>query len=167
MRYNLRHLLLAGLTALALVAQTALPAFAQNPTGSIRGTVTDEQGAVIQKANVTVANKQTGESRKTTSNDAGFYQIENLLPGDYDVKIDAPGFATLSEALIVQVGNSTLGNATLRVGSAGQVVDVVGEAPAIDTSNFKIDGVISRQKIDTLPLNGRNFLQLALLEPGV
>jgi hypothetical protein len=166
MRYNLRHLLLVIATA-ALVALTALTAVAQNPTGSIRGTVTDEQGAVIPKAAITVTNRATGEVRKTTSGEDGIYTVENLLPGDYDVRIEGSGFSTVTQGVTVQVGNTSSGNVTLRVGAANVVVDVVSEAPIIDKTDYKIDGVINREKIDALPLNGRNFLQLALLEPGV
>ena len=166
MRYNLRHLLLTMATV-ALVTLAALTVVAQNPTGSIRGTVTDEQGAVIPKAAVTVTNKATGDTRKTNSGEDGTFGVENLLPGDYDVKIEAGGFSTITQTVTVQVGNTSNGNATLRAGAANVVVDVVSEAPIIDKTDYKIDGVVSRQKIDALPLNGRNFLQLALLEPGV
>src|SRR5262249_39202679 len=166
MRYNLRHLLLPIATA-ALVALTALTGVAQNPTGSIRGTVTDEQGAVIPRASITVTSKATGDVRKATSTDDGTYGVENLLPGDYDLRIEGSGFSTVTQTLTVQVGNATSGNVTLRVGAANVVVDVVSEAPIIDRTDYKIDGVVTRQKIDALPLNGRNFLQLALLEPGV
>src|SRR5215813_840837 len=68
---------------------------------------------------------------------------------------------------MVQVGNTTNGDAALRVGTKEEIVEIQAEAPQIDKTNYKIDGVIGRQKIDALPLNGRNFLQLALLEPGV
>src|SRR5262244_1839323 len=166
MRYNLRHLLLVIATA-ALVPLTAAAVAAQNPTGSIRGTVNDEQGAVIPKAAITVTNKATGDVRKTTTTDDGTYGVENLLPGDYDVKIEGSGFSTVTQTVTVQVGNTSNGNAVLRVGAANVVVDVVSEAPIIDKTDYKIDGVVTRQKIDALPLNGRNFLQLALLEPGV
>jgi hypothetical protein len=166
MRYNLRHLLLAIMT-LTLAALTALSVRAQNPTGSIRGTVTDEQGAVIQKATITVTNKSTGDVRKLTAGDDGAYSVENLLPGDYEIKVEASGFSTVSETATVLVGNSTTGNVVLRVGGGNVVVDITSEAPVIDKTDYKIDGVIERQEIDALPLNGRNFLQLALIEPGV
>ena len=101
---------------------------------------------------------------------------ESLLPAINPVliemdawdKVEAQGFSTQLQKMTVQVGNTTSGDVSLRAGAADQVVDIVAEgAPIIDKSNYKIDGVITRQKIDALPLNGRNFLQLALLEPGV
>lgn len=166
MRYKIRALLLA-VTALTLMARMTLPVLAQNPVGAIRGIITDQQGAVIQNAKITVTNKATGDVRKANSGDDGIYLVSALLPGQYEVKIEAQGFATQLLSVLVQVGNTSTGDANLRVGAASEVVDVISEAPVIDKTNYKIDGVITRQKIDALPLNGRNFLQLALLEPGV
>jgi hypothetical protein len=161
-------LLLLTVALLTLAVRTTLPVMAQNPNGSIRGTVTDQNGAVIQNATVTATNKATRDSRKVSTGGDGIYAIEDLLPGEYEVKIEAKGFATQNiTGLTVQTGSTTSGDATLRTGQVGEVVDVVAEAPIIDKQNYKIDGVITRQKIDALPLNGRNFLQLALLEPGV
>lgn len=166
MRYKFKALLLA-VTALTLMARMTLPVLAQNPVGAIRGIVTDPQGAVIQNANITVTNKATGDVRKASTGGDGIYLVSALLPGEYEVKIEAQGFSTQLLSVLVQVGNTSTGDASLRVGAASEVVDVVSEAPVIDKTNYKIDGVITRQKIDALPLNGRNFLQLALLEPGV
>ncbi|HXU08351.1 MAG TPA: TonB-dependent receptor, partial [Blastocatellia bacterium] len=166
MHIKFRLLLSITLVLAFAVRMTPLVA-AQEAVGAIRGTVTDQQGAVIQKATVTVTNKATRDTRKINAGDDGIYQAPNLLPGEYEVKIEAQGFATQVTTLIVQVGNTTPGDASLRAGAVGEVVDVVAEAPIIDKQNYKIDGVITRQKIDALPLNGRNFLQLALLEPGV
>jgi hypothetical protein len=160
---------LALVTAVILVfvaRMTPLVA-AQEAVGSIRGTVTDQSGAVIQKANVTVTNKATRDTRRVNAGDDGIYQVANLLPGEYEVKIEAQGFATQVMTVTVLTGSTSTADAALRAGAVGEVVDVVAEAPIIDKQNYKIDGVITRQKIDALPLNGRNFLQLALLEPGV
>jgi len=153
--------------SLAMIASMALPAHAQSPVGSIRGTVTDEHGGVITNATVTVTNKATGDTRKVTTGGDGIYAVDNLLPGQYDVRIEAQGFATYSIVATVQVGNTTNGDAAMRAGAKGEVVDVVADAAVINKEEYKIDGVITRQKVDALPLNGRNFLQLASLEPGV
>jgi hypothetical protein len=150
-----------------LMTMIALPALAQSPTGSIRGFVLDQQGAVIPDAAVTVTNKATGDLRNIRTAADGSYSVENLLPGRYELKIEAAGFAPRIRLLTVQVGSTTSGDMTLEVGSTSVTVDVDGEAPIIDKTNYKIDGVINQQKINALPLNGRNFLQLALLEPGV
>src|SRR5262249_27717969 len=127
MRYNLRHLLLTMATV-ALVALAALTVVAQNPTGSIRGTVTDEQGAVIPKAAVTVTNKATGDTRKTNSGEDGTFGVENLLPGDYDVKIEAGGVFTISRTRTVLVRNTRNGNKTVAALPANDPADFGSEA---------------------------------------
>jgi Carboxypeptidase regulatory-like domain len=166
--HNKFRLLLLAVALLSLAARTTIPVMAQNPTGSIRGTVTDQNGAVILNASITATSKATRDVRKVSTGSDGIYAIENLLPGEYSVKVEAQGFATQNITdLIVQTGSTTSGDASLHAGGAGEVVDVVADAPTINRENFKIDGVITRQKVDALPLNGRNFLQLALLEPGV
>jgi hypothetical protein len=161
------RLFLLTLALFSLAARMTFPVMAQNPTGSIRGVVKDQQGAVILNATVTVANKATGAARTARPGSDGIYAVENLPAGDYEVKVEAEGFATQNIAVVVQVGSTTSGDANLRPGAKGEVIDVVADAPIIDKLNYKIDGVVGRKQIETLPLNGRNFLQLALLEPGV
>jgi hypothetical protein len=165
--YTRSRLLLLTVAVVTLVARMTFPVMGQSPTGSIRGVVKDQQGAVILNASVTVTNKATGAARTANTGGDGIYAVENLPAGDYEIKIEASGFATQNIAAVVQVGGTTSGDATLRVGATGEVVDVVAEAPIIDKQNYKIDGVVNRMQVDNLPLNGRNFLQLALLEPGV
>jgi hypothetical protein len=164
MRFPVRQSLPA---ALLLLAAISLPLSAQNPAGSIRGTVTDPQGAVIYNASVTVSNQATGDARKASTSNDGSYSVDNLPPGEYQVRIEHQGFATQLLTLTVQVGNATSGDASLIIGSTSQVINVTADTPIIDKSNYKVDGVITRQKVEAMPLNGRNFLQLALLEPGV
>ena len=162
-----RYLLLT-VTVLTLAARMTLPVAAQqSPTGTIRGSVTDPQGAVIQNGSITVTNKSTGEVRTANTGGDGVYAVSTLLPGEYEVRIEAQGFATQLIKVTVRVGSTTSGDASLRVGGKDEIVDVTSEAPLINKQDYKVDGVISRQKIDALPLNGRNFLQLAQLEPGV
>lgn len=167
MRIKLRYLLLL-VVMLTTVTRMTLPVSAQqSPTGSIKGTVTDEQGAVIVNANVSVTNKGTGEVRKSNTGNDGIFLVSTLLPGTYEVKVEAQNFATHIFTTVVEVGRTNPGDVTMRAGRADEIVEVTSEAPIIDTSSNRIEGVITRQKIDSLPLNGRNFLQLALLEPGV
>ena len=154
MRIKYKRLLLA-ITMMALVANLALPVLAQNPTGAIRGTVTDPQGAIVPNATVTVTNKATGETRNINTGNDGIYAVENMLPGAYEIKIEAQGFSTQVISAVVQVGNTTNGDAALRVGTKEEIVEIQAEAPQIDKTNYKIDGVIGRQKIDALPLNWR------------
>lgn len=161
------RLLLLTVALLTLVARMAFPVMAQTPTGSVRGVVKDQQGAVISAARVTITNKATGAERAAKTGADGGYAVENLPAGDYEIKIEAAGFATQNITVVVQVGGTTSGDTALRAGAKDEVIDVVGEAPIIDKQNYKIDGVVNRMQVDNLPLNGRNFLQLAVLEPGV
>jgi hypothetical protein len=155
------------LVVTGLSVSLPLGAGAQNPTGSIRGIVTDEQRAVIQGATVTIISRATRDGRRIITREDGAFLAADMLPGLYEVKVEAPGFATQVLTLTVQVGSTTSADVTLRVGVASEIVEVIAEEPIVDKTNYKIDGVITRQKINALPLNGRNFLQLAMLEPGV
>ncbi|GBC78471.1 hypothetical protein HRbin08_01967 [bacterium HR08] len=139
----------------------------QTPTGSIQGFVSDERGDFIPQAEVTLTNRATGEMRRTRSREDGLYRIEHLPPGEYELRVEAPGFAPVVRRVLVQVGVTASADVILQVGSMNETVEVVAEPSGLDRVNYTIDGVITREKIDALPLNGRNFLQLAMLEPGV
>jgi Carboxypeptidase regulatory-like domain len=153
---------------LSLLIAIAVAALAQTPTGSLRGTVTDPTKAVISDAAVTIKNKETGVERIASSKSGGEFVISNLLPGDYEVKVAAKGFKNSVSNVTIQVGDTATVEIALEVGDASETVVISGDSTAlVNPSDFKVDGVITRQKIDSLPLNGRNFLQLASLEPGV
>ncbi|MGC2695051.1 MAG: carboxypeptidase regulatory-like domain-containing protein, partial [Candidatus Angelobacter sp.] len=146
-----------------------LPAGAQSTvaTGSIQGTVTDPNGAVVPNASVTITNKATGQASKLTSSSGGTYASGALIPGDYEVRIEAKGFQTQALTVPVQVGNVASGNAKLTLGQSSEVVEVTGSAVTINTEQATVQGVLTTQQIENLPINGRNFLDLAQLEPGV
>ena len=156
--------LIVGCFLMALFATTA---FAQATTGTIRGVVSDPSKAVVPNATITVTNKATRAERKVTSNAAGEFAVPNLPPGEYEVKTTMSGFKTGQSVVVLQVGESVSVDFDLPVGAQSETVVVTAETPAINTSDFKIDGVVNRKQIENLPLNGRNFLQLAMLEPGV
>src|SRR5262245_44615946 len=111
--------MLLALAMIALVANMSLPAFAQNPTGSIRGVVTDPQGALVTNASVTVKNKATGEVRSANTGGDGIYLVANLLPGEYEISVAAEGFATTNLTVTVSVGTSSSGDVSLRIGARG------------------------------------------------
>jgi hypothetical protein len=136
-------------------------------TGSIIGTVTDQSGAVVPGAKVSITNKATGRQLDLTTNSAGLYDSGPLTPGDYTVRIVAPGFTTTEINLTVQVTNTSNGNAALRVGATTTTVEVQAAGAQVNTEQATVQGVITTQQIENLPINGRNFLQLAQLEPGV
>ncbi|HEV2666208.1 MAG TPA: carboxypeptidase-like regulatory domain-containing protein, partial [Blastocatellia bacterium] len=149
-----------ALSLLLLLIAPAITAIAQIPTGGVRGTVKDQADAVVSGARVTAINKDTGAERHFTTKADGDYQIGNLPPGSYDMRITAGGFKTALSPVTVQVGENITLDFKLEVGGANETVVVTTEAGAINTTDYKIDGVVNRRQIENLPLNGRNFLQL-------
>jgi hypothetical protein len=144
-----------------LAAQTTIS------TGSIVGTVTDPSGAVVSGAKVSVTNNNTGQVLNLTTNSAGAYNSGALIPGPYTVKVTAPGFSSMSLPVTVQVGGTAAGNVKLQVGQENQIVEVQAAEVQVNTEQPTVQGVLTAQQIDNLPVNGRNFLDLAQLEPGV
>ena len=163
-RFWFVFILCISLTSFAL-----LPAAAQSTvaTGTIQGTVTDPNGAVVPGATVTITNVATGQASKLTSSSSGTYASGALIPGEYSVRIEAKGFQTQVMTVPVQVGNIAPGSAKLTLGQSSEVVEVTGSAVAVNTEQATVQGVLSTQQIENLPINGRNFLDLAQLEPGV
>jgi Carboxypeptidase regulatory-like domain len=154
----------------AIVALFALPvAFGQTTvgTGSIIGTVTDPQGAVVGGAKVIITNVATGRVVDETTNSAGGFSSGALTPGDYKVQVSAKGFTSVSEVITVQVGNAAGFNPKLQVGQESQIIEVQGSEVQVNTEQATVQGVLTASQIDNLPVNGRNFLDLAQLEPGV
>jgi hypothetical protein len=154
---------------ISLTSFALLPASAQSTvaTGTIQGTVTDPNGAVVPGATVTITNTATGQTSKLTSSSSGTYASGALIPGEYSIRIEAKGFQTQVLRVPVQVGNIAPGNAKLTLGQSNEVVEVTGSAVAVNTEQATVQGVLSTQQIENLPINGRNFLDLAQLEPGV
>ncbi len=173
----LRKILLADLSifalALCIFAITSSlftpVAFAQATIqgGSIQGTVTDPSGALVSGAKVTITNKATGQKISSTTNDSGVYNSGPLTPGDYTVRVEAGGFSTSELATTVTVGNITPGNVKLAVGGTSQVVEVAASGVTVNTEQPTVQGVITGAQLESLPLNGRNFMEAAQLEPGV
>ncbi|MEO6726996.1 MAG: TonB-dependent receptor, partial [Blastocatellia bacterium] len=152
-------LLLSALTAFA---------FAQAPVGTISGTVTDQAGAVIHNAIILISNKATGIERQSKSESDGTYSAPSLPAGVYEMKVQLQGFRTLLREVTVSTGIVTKIDLSLEVGQATEIVTIEASgATQLNYESHSIDGVITRQKIQELPLNGRSFLQLAFLEPGV
>jgi len=151
------------------VAVCSLPMLllSQTPTGSISGIVQDASGAVIPYTIVAVSNPETGLQRNLVSSIDGSYSAAALPPGVYHVKAAAKGFRTLTREAAVETGANTTVNLHMEVGLAEEVVSVEAAGTQIDYVSNTIAGVITREKIEDLPLNGRSFLNLAFLEPGV
>jgi len=164
----------ARFTVLALIALSAfllssVAGFAQTTVaqGSIQGSVTDPSGAVVSGAKITISNKATGQVNTTTSTSSGTYNSGGLIPGDYVVRVEATGFKTTQLPVVVQVAVTSSGNIHLEVGQGSTVVEVQGAAITVNTEQSTVQGVLTADQIDKLPVDGRNFLDLAQLEPGV
>jgi hypothetical protein len=136
-------------------------------TGSIVGTVADPTGAVVSNAKVAITSLGTGQKTELTSNAAGAFSSGPLAPGSYKVQISAKGFNTVSQQVVVQVGNTATVNASLIVGQESTIVEVQGSTVQVNTEQATVQGVLNSAQIENLPVNGRNFLDLAQLEPGV
>jgi len=150
-----------------LVLLISILLFAQAPVGNITGTVYDESGAVIPAVVVTITNKETGLTRNATTGGEGVFSISSLPAGTYEVKAEVPGFRTVVREATIAVGGLTTADLHLQIGASKDIVTVEGVTPQIEYERHTIDGVVTRQQIQNLPLNGRSFLQLAMLEPGV
>ncbi len=164
MRRTASHLLFILLSAVFVVS----PNYAQVPTGALAGAVTDATGAVVTNATVTLTNKETGATRTVESNSEGFYSAASLPAGEYEVKVVAKGFSAFVRPATVLTGSTTTVNVSLQIGQTNEIVTVTGAtATTINYESNTVQGVVTRQQIDNLPLNGRSFLNLAQLEPGV
>jgi Carboxypeptidase regulatory-like domain len=160
--------LVLRLAAFALICTSSLCYGQQAATAAMTGRVLDQHGAAISGARITATQVATSARRVVTTNADGVYALTGLAPGEYEVKVQAVGFVTKSSEspITLQVGQSTTLGATLEVGRINEIVDLVSEVPLIDVNTSAVDGLIDRRLIDALPLNGRNFLELALLVPG-
>src|SRR5208337_2127365 len=136
-------------------------------TGSIIGTVIDPSGAVVDGAKITITNVDTGQVISLATNPSGAYNSGALIPGNYKVRVAAKGFQTAELGLVVQVGNTANGNVKLQIGQESQTVEVQSSVIQVNTEQASVQGVLNAQQIENLPINGRNFLDLAQLEPGV
>ena len=151
--------------ALFVLLQNTL--LAQAPEGVIRGVVKDVSGAVLTKASLRASQPQFGGGRVVETDASGRYYITNLEPGDYEIEAFAPGFDTEVKRVTLRLGDHLTMNFQLRPGSVHERALVSGQTSGIDTGEFAVNGSVSQVQIQNLPLNGRNFLELARLEPGV
>jgi hypothetical protein len=157
---------LASVLALAIFSSGI--AKAQETTATISGTVKDESGAVIPGASVQVNNVATGVSRTVQSDVQGRYTVPQLAPGMYEVASSSSGFQTFVRSGIeLTVGRHAVVDMILQIGAVTQRVEVTGEVSLVNTTTAATSGLIGDKEIRELPLNGRNFVQLTLLEPGV
>jgi hypothetical protein len=151
--------------ALLLVLSSTL--LGQVATGTITGTVTDSSGAVIPNATLTITNPETAATRTVTANDQGLYSVPALVAGTYRVRVEVSGFQTVQRDAQVNAGSDTTVNLQMTVGQSTQVVEVEAASAQMNFDTAAFTGSVERQSVQELPLNGRFFMQLATLEPGV
>jgi len=152
----------------ALIQLVSPLAVAQLPTAALRGTVTDSSGAAVPRATVTIQNAATGVvERRVETDDLGNLAAESLPPGDYKVTVEKTGFASQARALKLPVGRVIVLEFTLAPAGVAEQVKVTEEAPLIDRESSEIGEVIAPMAIQSLPLNGRQFADLASLVPGI
>ena len=154
--------------AVVAICAFSFSVYAQTTTvGSISGTVRDEKGAIVPKAEVTIKS-QTGTSRSVTSDDEGFYIATSLPAGLYSVSTSPQGFKkTLASGVDLHVGENKVVNLDLQVGQVSETVTISSDAAPIETRSGEISSLITEKQVTELPLNGRNYAQLALMVPGV
>jgi len=143
--------------------------FGQVQLAAIKGTITDPAGTAVDDAQLIIRQASTGTQREADTQNHGLYQIEGLEPGEYEIKVSCrcPGFATSLYRLTLRAGDHLTINLPLELSPLLEAVSVNELVSGLNTSDFSVTGVVSRPQIENLPLNGRNFLELARLEPGV
>ena len=135
--------------------------------GSIQGTVTDPSNAIIAGASVTISSPDTGFMRTLTTDRAGYYSVGPLTPGTYVISVNATNFQQLKETTVVRTGTVTSGSVKVQLGSSTETVEVDAGELTVNTDQIGVSGVITREQLETLPVNGRNVLDYAQLQPGV
>ena len=166
---NLFSLFSRSAFAALLVSLLSFAAFTQTTVsqGSIQGTVTDQTNAVVPNATITITSRTTGQLVAVRTSSAGTYNSGGLPVGDYQVRFEAKGFKTVQLTITVQIAVTSSGNVKLEVGQESTTIEVQGTASAVNTEQFTVQGVLSGEQIDNMPVDGRSFLSLAQLEPGV
>jgi hypothetical protein len=161
-----RILQIAVLLGLLSIASPVL--YGQASSSAITGTITDQNGAAIPGATVTVKNELTGVSQDEVTDNSGFYSVEGLHDGRYTVDVTKPGFKeSITNGIQLNPGQRYGSNVKLEVGSATANVTVSADTEVVNTESADVGGTISSQQIDNLMLNGRNFQTLAIAVPGV
>ena len=150
------------------VLLVSVPLFSQGNLGRITGTITDQSGGVIAGATVTVKDVERGVSRTLTTTDAGEYNAPNLLPGTYAVRAEAKGFKTVEQQnILLEVGKEIRVDLPLQPGEVSQTITITEAPPMVETTNATLGGTLSNETINDLPLNGRNYINLLTLRPGM
>jgi carboxypeptidase family protein/TonB-dependent receptor-like protein len=154
--------------AAALVLIVTTSAYAQITAATISGTIKDETGGVLPGVTVEIKNLDTSQSRTAVTDSNGYFTIAGLPPGRYEARATLQGFATVVESEVrLAVAQQAALNITMKVSATAETINVVGAATLVDTQSAALSAVVTEKTIEQLPLNGRNYIDLALLQPGV
>ena len=155
-------------TAWAIFVFGVALSMAQLPTGAILGTLRDGSGAVVPGARIAARNVETGQTRATESSANGSYRFSALPVGNYEVRVEHAGFqAQVRRGLALTVTQEAVVDFTLLLGAVEETVEVTAEAPLVNTTSGSLGGLVDEQRMADLPLNGRNYIDLTLLQTGV
>src|SRR5882762_6116969 len=161
---NASHLL----AVCSAVLLFSLSAFSQANSGRILGSISDQTGGAIAGATVSVRDVERGTTRTLTTDEAGAYNAPNLVPGSYTVKVEFQGFRTVErQNVVLEVGKEVRVDLALQPGDQTQTITVTEAIPLVETTNATLGGTLQPGTIGDLPLNGRNFMNLLQLRPGV
>src|SRR5438132_1365260 len=157
-----------GKTMSKVVLYIAIFIMGQLTTGRITGTVTDQSGAAVPGATVTLKNTDTGVSRTTLSQENGKYEALSLPAGSYEISASLSGFQTVvHKGIGLAVGQNNVVDFALQVGQVSDSVTVTGDTTQIETTTATVSNLVDEKKVNDLPLNGRDLTQLSFLQPGV
>jgi hypothetical protein len=155
------------IAALVLVVAVAATSWAQITSATLSGTIKDETGGILPGVDVVAKNLDTGQSRTVVTNGEGAYTFTGLGPGKYEVRASLQGFNTIAEAIQLTVGQQAGLNLLLKVGTTQENVTVTASALIVDTQSSALSALVPEKTIEELPLNGRNYIGLATLQPGI
>jgi hypothetical protein len=154
--------------AVALLAITSSLAVAQITSATMSGTIKDETGGVLPGVNVVVKNLDTGLTRSVVTDSNGYYTVPGLAPGKYETRATLQGFTTaVQTGIALEVAQQAALNIVLKLGVTSESITVTGENPLVDTRTAALSAVVLQKTIEELPLNGRNYITLATLQPGI
>ena len=167
----MRHLYLSTtryVFGAAVLVFALLPLAQAQSTATLLGVVTDESGAVVPAATLTLRSAETGQARTTASAGDGSFRFAAIPVGEYQLRVEHPGFeAYVQNGITLTVSQEATVGVALKIGAATQEVSVAADALAVDTTSSTLGGLVNQQSVVDLPLNGRNFMDLSLLETGV
>jgi hypothetical protein len=162
------HTVRRTVVRLVLLAAIALPGFTQNIRSTVMGRVTDGTSASVPGASITITNLDTNQKRSVTTAATGDYVIPQLEPGPYTLVAEREGFRReITKRIVLETGQDFRVDISLKLGTVSETIEVEATAPLLNADNSNIGGVVEQRKIVELPLNGRNYLQLAVLQPNV